>query len=103
MASPSVGRLTPAGGQISRQPKLVDALSERFADAGSIPAASILVVVSTTCYEDARSGESTVAQPDAASFARRFVAMSSFYDTWADRYDWSTSDTADVPFYVGLA
>ena len=29
--------------------------------------------------------------------------MSSFYDTWADRYDWSTSFTADVPFYVGLA
>src|SRR2546430_8607601 len=29
--------------------------------------------------------------------------MSSFYDTWADRYDWSTSFTADVPFYVELA
>src|SRR4051794_26223655 len=29
--------------------------------------------------------------------------MSSFYDTWADRYDWSTSVTTDVPFYVGLA
>ena len=30
--------------------------------------------------------------------------MSSWYDAWADRYgDWSTSVTADVPFYVGLA
>ena len=29
--------------------------------------------------------------------------MSSFYDTWADRFDWSTSFTADIPFYVGLA
>src|SRR5206468_9958607 len=29
--------------------------------------------------------------------------MSSFYDTWADRYDWSPSFTAAVPFYVGLA
>src|SRR3954453_3600577 len=29
--------------------------------------------------------------------------MSSFYDVWADRYDWSTGVTTDVPFYVGLA
>src|SRR2546422_10277918 len=30
--------------------------------------------------------------------------MSSWYDALADRYgDWSTSVTADVPFYVGLA
>ena len=30
--------------------------------------------------------------------------MSSWYNAWADRYgDWSTSVTADVPFYVGLA
>src|SRR5215210_418955 len=30
--------------------------------------------------------------------------MSSWYDAWADRYgDSSTSVTADVPFYVGLA
>src|SRR5918912_1693472 len=30
--------------------------------------------------------------------------MSSWYDAWADRYgDWSSSVTADVPFYVGLA
>src|ERR671934_2669037 len=30
--------------------------------------------------------------------------MSSWYEAWADRYgDWSTSVTADVPFYVGLA
>ena len=30
--------------------------------------------------------------------------MSSWYDAWADRYwDWSTSVTGDVPFYVGLA
>src|ERR1700693_5072544 len=30
--------------------------------------------------------------------------MSNWYDAWADRYgDWSTSVTADVPFYVGLA
>jgi len=30
--------------------------------------------------------------------------MSSWYDAWADRYGaWSTSVTADVPFYVGLA
>ena len=30
--------------------------------------------------------------------------MSSWYDAWAGRYgDWSTSVTADVPFYVGLA
>ena len=30
--------------------------------------------------------------------------MSSWYDSWADRYaEWSTGVTADVPFYVGLA
>src|SRR5437870_1654810 len=30
--------------------------------------------------------------------------MSSWYDAWADRYgDWSTSVTADVPFYIELA
>lgn len=30
--------------------------------------------------------------------------MSSWYEAWAHRYgDWSTSVTADVPFYVGLA
>jgi SAM-dependent methyltransferase len=30
--------------------------------------------------------------------------MSSWYDSWADRYaEWSTGITADVPFYVGLA
>src|SRR6266545_5743402 len=30
--------------------------------------------------------------------------MSNWYDAWAGRYgDWSTSVTADVPFYVGLA
>jgi SAM-dependent methyltransferase len=30
--------------------------------------------------------------------------MSSWYDSWADRYaGWSTGVTADVPFYVGLA
>ena len=30
--------------------------------------------------------------------------MSSWYDSWADRYaEWSTGVTADVPFYIGLA
>ncbi len=30
--------------------------------------------------------------------------MSSWYDTWADRYEtWSTDVTDDIPFYVGLA
>jgi SAM-dependent methyltransferase len=30
--------------------------------------------------------------------------MSSWYDTWADRYDEATAGlTADIPFYVGLA
>src|SRR6266545_806474 len=30
--------------------------------------------------------------------------MSNWYDAWAGRYgDWSTSVTADIPFYVGLA
>src|ERR1044072_8734052 len=30
--------------------------------------------------------------------------MSSWYDSWADRYaESSTGDSADVPFYVGLA
>src|SRR5688572_8849687 len=32
------------------------------------------------------------------------VAMSSWYDAWADRYaESSTGVSADVPFYVGLA
>src|SRR4051812_33764118 len=32
------------------------------------------------------------------------VAMASWYDAWADRYaESSNADTADVPFYVGLA
>jgi hypothetical protein len=30
--------------------------------------------------------------------------VSSWYDSWADRYaEWSTGVSADVPFYVGLA
>ena len=51
-----------------------------------------------------RRGEISVAQPNAASLRVDCVAMSSWYDAWADRYeDWSPSFTADVPFYVGLA
>src|SRR5947208_16989820 len=39
-----------------------------------------------------------------ASLRVDWVAMSSWYDAWADRYeDWSPSFTADVPFYIGLA
>ena len=40
MASPSVGRLPPAGGRNARRPTLVEAFPGRHTDAGSIPAAS---------------------------------------------------------------
>jgi ubiquinone/menaquinone biosynthesis C-methylase UbiE len=40
----------------------------------------------------------------AAAAERRLIAMSSWYDTWADRYDERSTDVAaDVSFYVGLA
>jgi hypothetical protein len=42
MAGPPVGRLPPAVGRDPRQPKLVEAQIGATADAGSIPAASIL-------------------------------------------------------------
>jgi hypothetical protein len=44
MASPSVGRLPPAGGRNARRPTLVEAFPGRHTDAGSIPAASISAV-----------------------------------------------------------
>ena len=59
----------------------------------------------TTLTARIEQHSSTLGQPNAASFARTFgVAMSSWYDAWADRYeDFSPGVGADVPFYVGLA
>ena len=66
--------------------------------------ARVLRVTTGRDYPLSGSSDRTLAQPNAASFARRLVLHVELVRPLRDRYvEWSTGVAADVPFYVGLA